>query len=146
VTGGDQARAEGAELRESLAKATPGPWRTYEAHGRDFTDEGWSEVGIAADGMETVAYTAACGFESNDRCDEDAALIVAAVNALPGLLDRLERVEGAAQRILNIVDPFSPGHHVRAECVAIIRDALLPSPSPQQPDGHDHTRESEDQG
>jgi hypothetical protein len=24
--------------------------------------------------------------------------------------------------------------------------ALFPSPSPQQPDGHDHTRESEDQG
>lgn len=67
------------ELRELLAAATPGPWRVHAALG----DEFWylssgPDTNLIAQGSFAFA---------------DAELIAAAVNALPGLLDRAERAE-----------------------------------------------------
>ena len=62
------------ELRELLAKATPGPWKVY----RDRCP------GI---GVASTKYNIG-GFES----DADNALAVAAVNALPTLINEIERL------------------------------------------------------
>lgn len=68
-----------AELRALLAASTPGPW--------DADEEGYVRTMIGQD-----RYTVAdCSF----RYEEDAALICAAVNALPALLEIAE----AARRV-----------------------------------------------
>jgi hypothetical protein len=60
-------------LRERAESASPPPWRPYEQHGRDITDEGWSEIGVANDGHD-VAHTYPTGFE-NDYPEPDAVYI-----------------------------------------------------------------------
>ena len=79
-----------AELRRLLDAATPGPWSSHD-HGFPGQDEpssiviysgerfDWEEV---THGESAVAWT---GWDSQEA--SDAALIVAAVNALPALLD-----------------------------------------------------------
>ena len=67
-----------AELRRLLAEATQGPW---EAEGSQV----W--------GPDGVLVAAVC--EHSTLVDRpDALIIAAAVNALPGLLDALEKAEG----------------------------------------------------
>ena len=77
-------------LRAALNKATPGPWETrFEAE-----SDGSGVWGI--DGIvETGGYDGM--FKGGIDNDADAALIVAAVNALPALLD----IAQAAQTFLN---------------------------------------------
>lgn len=81
-----------AELRELLARATPGPWEVSGAccgeHGTETvsiyhtdTSKGFRHI------HEVVETGCACGDEA--VTPDNAALIVAAVNALPGLLDEL---------------------------------------------------------
>lgn len=73
--------AEIAELRRLLAGATPGPWiedgNTSEPHASDilYRDEQLDDLCYVADTVHSP----------------NAALIVAAVNNLPRLLDELER-------------------------------------------------------
>jgi len=76
-----------ARLRELLADATPTPWASDPAAPCDFggdlqgSEGEWNEfVGAASD-------------------DVDTALIVAAVNALPALLDRLDELEAENERL-----------------------------------------------
>lgn len=66
---------ERAKLRELHAKATQGEWRTYK----------W----------QVVIGEEVAGFPTND----DAALVVAAHNALPGLLDALDAAEAEIARL-----------------------------------------------
>ena len=63
-----------AKLRELLAAATPGPWRK----------DGYKDIWSGTD-RETRQFLGAmaCACET---CETNAALIVAAVNALPALL------------------------------------------------------------
>jgi hypothetical protein len=69
-------RAAAALIRQraSHPDLPPQRWEMYEEHGRDFTDEGWSEVGIKALGV-TLAYTCSTGFEDNDDPQAVAAHI-----------------------------------------------------------------------
>ena len=70
-----------AALRELLAKATPGPWTYPNAQfGSGFAFYGKDDEQImrASEHWSTL-----------EPSDEDAALIVAAVNSLPELLDAL---------------------------------------------------------
>ena len=69
--------ADPKALRKLLAKATPGPWGNN-CHGT-FWSEGERDEG-------NVLYLGATMTPNN------AALIVAAVNSLPELLDELERL------------------------------------------------------
>jgi hypothetical protein len=81
------------ELRRLLAEATPGPWRTF--------DMPWGTTGGTA--------TAIKGRDDEQVClavPTDAALIVAAVNALPGLLDEREALREAAEE----AHVWSPDH------------------------------------
>lgn len=78
-------------LRESLAKATPGPWSVKPGTAPESGTDLLVHVG-ARPGRDTVALQDHCmGFVH--RGQDDAALIVASVNALPGLLDRIEELE-----------------------------------------------------
>jgi hypothetical protein len=73
-------------LRELLAKATPGPWTFYSDSGAVCINDG---CGIA--GVPIVLMYA----DRGHRVD-DAALIVAMRNELPSILDRLEKLEKVA--------------------------------------------------
>lgn len=76
------------ELRALLAKATPRPW--YVVHGVALC-----EVALPADHAEQFPDLSAVDFVDVNAPDLEgnAALIVAAVNNLPALLDRLEQAE-----------------------------------------------------
>lgn len=89
---------ERARLRELLAAASPRPWVATDA-----TREGTSGLCASPACMAThrAAWTVSrrpefagwCtdgGYSQYGLCEHDAALIVAAVNALPALLDALE--------------------------------------------------------
>ena len=91
------------DLRALLAKATPGPWDadgwtgTVRGAGvQQFTGE--HDAVWAKD--ESGEWTLICptGLRDEPQSNENAQLIVAAVNALPGLLDRLEAAERDAER------------------------------------------------
>ena len=72
------------ELREALANATPGPWRV--------TSKGWIDAGdydVVTEPGDVDCMPYCYGGTSTiagDNLAADAALIVAAVNALPSLL------------------------------------------------------------
>jgi hypothetical protein len=83
------------DLRRLLEAATPGPWE-WDGEGT-LVSTGVADVvlWVSSDGTEVESVNA------------DAALIVAAVNALPGLLDRLELLEAvavAAQAFVSALD------------------------------------------
>jgi hypothetical protein len=89
-----------AELRRLMAEATPGPWR-FRASFRDCV------VHPANDGR-TIAQATAC-FD-NDRAN--AALIAAAVNALPALLDAVEREAKMRAYVTQALLELTPESHV----------------------------------
>lgn len=80
--------AQIVELRELRAKATPGLWFVDPD---DRPGMGWNNH-ICAGPHLRVAFMAHDGSLENDRGEANAALIVAAVNALPSLLAAAERL------------------------------------------------------
>lgn len=138
MTDGDQARAEEA-LRELLAKATPGPWRQEFYRDGELLPDGtgglddYETPGSNVYVIDQSSDEGYCLTEFDAGRPADAALIVAAVNALPGLLERLERVEALADEWDTHRCPGGCWHG------RDLRAALFLSPSPQQPDGHDHS-------
>jgi len=70
-----------ARLRELLAKATQGPWV-------DTGDE--NDTVAAADGLPVCYYVGV----------QNAALIVEAINALPGLLDEVDRLRASTRKAI----------------------------------------------
>jgi hypothetical protein len=80
-----------AELRELLAKATPGPWREDKARGFWFIAPhpkgGWWNVGDCTYGRARGGLA-----PTPLRAEANAALIVALVNAAPTLLAALEKM------------------------------------------------------
>tara|TARA_Y100001951_G_scaffold88698_2_gene80459 strand:+ start:2835 stop:3218 length:384 start_codon:yes stop_codon:yes gene_type:complete len=93
-----------AELRKLLEAATPGPWFTLDPPWLP----GGAETSILAESPDPHVARFICDFDlcmmddddrKSENPDADAALIVAAVNALPDLLDRLEKAEQALREI-----------------------------------------------
>lgn len=90
-----------SELREKLAKATPGTWTNCTLETGDCGDPNCTGIYIDGVGWETPGWL---NFpddppptdEENERqARANAELIVAAVNALPALLDDLQAAESA---------------------------------------------------
>lgn len=80
-----------AELRALVAKATPGPWTCFY---KSKYDEWHVGVPMAGSSMKWGIFDDGI---RTDNPEADARLIVAAVNALPALLDRLEAAERDAE-------------------------------------------------
>lgn len=72
--------------RDLMDTGTPGPWTEFVQHGRDYTDEGYSIVGVTS-AAHDIALTYPTGTE-HDEHESDARKIVLSVNALP-LVDAL---------------------------------------------------------
>lgn len=90
-------------LRSLSEQATPRPW----TQGTDTTPDGWTDIGPVILADDVVLFDASPVDGAIVLRDEDAALIVAAVNALPRLL---AVVEAAA----TVHYPLDEGHHVCA--------------------------------
>jgi hypothetical protein len=78
------------KLRELLAKATPGPWVVDEDNREGYK---WNNHIVNNEGR--IAFMAHKPGD-NEQWEAAAHLIVAAVNALPALLDEVERLREAA--------------------------------------------------
>lgn len=78
------------ELRRLLAKATPGPWKNHLVDDTTIVASNGFEIGTTWPGGSVYN-----GFvDPAEQHEINAALIVAMRNALPALLDRLEKAEG----------------------------------------------------
>lgn len=75
-----------ADLREKLAGATPGPWAALDYLYGGFDDYGRVRIIDAADSLDDNI--------AESVLPADAVLVAAAVNALPALLDEIERLRG----------------------------------------------------
>ena len=75
------------ELRGLLAKATPGPWEV------DYLDKNGQRV-IRQEHIEIATFWHHSVGSIEKEMEANAALVVAMRNALPALLDRLEKAEG----------------------------------------------------
>lgn len=89
-------------LRELLAAATPGPW-IWNAAGELHDDAaGWIGHDRTGDGFQE--YVA--GTSNHPDGLNDGALIVAAVNALPDLLDERDRMLATIARVEALADEW----------------------------------------
>lgn len=99
-------------LRALLAKATPGPWQAQQP---DTVDVLVPIIGLRLDDqgkpMETptnglvggaMLYPTEIDAEDYERAEANAALMVAAVNALPALLDALSTDQRTGQEVAGL--------------------------------------------
>lgn len=83
------------KLMELLAKATPGPWEIVP--GDEWTTDVGTPEGEYEDGRKRHWNVLSVN-RRRDEWETNRALIVAAVNALPELLDELDRLRKDAER------------------------------------------------
>ena len=85
-----------AELRAALAKATPGPWRTFAG----INDDGvWAACGPEHEADYDADETNEPGDVAEQAAQRDAELIALMRNALPSLLDAAERCARLSESI-----------------------------------------------
>lgn len=111
------------ELRELLAKATPGPWGAEAITKHSASNERpW--VGRLSESR----YAALSYGETQLEAVANAALIVAAVNALPALLDRVEALEAENARmreaLASLLANFAEGDFISETRIEAARAAL----------------------
>jgi hypothetical protein len=119
------------DLKKLLAAATPGPW--YVGHNKLGDDQG--PMSIWPDANMIGAIIARCGPQQPwqgwyEQPAHDAALIVAAINALPELLAKLERYDDALDEIAAHYNGgiTGPGRQQADSMRAIARVALETKP------------------
>lgn len=83
--------------RALLAAATPGPWEADAWCNCD--DGGWAAIGPHHMATEDEGYDDAHESPAHHRAMADAALIAGVVNALPELLDEVERLRAEVERL-----------------------------------------------
>ena len=117
-------------LRELLAKATERPWDVGDP------TRGDSPLMVYCNdttGQRIADLTNEYTFHSEEEKAANAALIVAAVNALPGLLDRVERMEEALRDARDGIRSMRFGTSTacayRKELLRTIDAALSPPPA-----------------
>lgn len=85
-----------AELRRLLAEATPGPWGVKVRFGLSYIPQVLVSKWVPVPRKDAEGYLVGIKHEPDVLFvgqDADVPLIAAAVNALPGLLDALEKAE-----------------------------------------------------
>ena len=125
------------ELEAKLAKATPGPWQLGWENTVCSTVSTWAEIPLASGWMEDAWIKD----NATDESKGNAALIIAAVNALSALLAertallaRAEALEGALGEVVHQLDIVRPrdGYHRAFLCTCALRAAdaaLNPEPN-----------------
>lgn len=123
------------KLKELLAKATLGPWEAFEY---DCGDVSWYDhngpcPGIFApdqdcgivhwDGFKQQYWSSANG--NQKQIEANAALIVAAVNTLPELLDEVERLQRSIELIMENCKASMATYKERIETIHRITCAVL---------------------
>lgn len=94
------------KLRALLAVATARPWHTDVWYGND--DGGWAAIGPHCVASEADGFDDAPGSSSYDQAMADAALILGAINALPELLDEVERLRARKAEMCGCVNYAEP--------------------------------------
>lgn len=89
------------KLRALLDTASPRPWRADVWCGTD--DGGWAAIGPHCVASEADGFDDAPETPSYDQAMADAALIAAAVNALPEMLDEVERLRARKAEMCDCV-------------------------------------------
>lgn len=92
MTPAERLRTAADLIENAIGKASPEPWTYFEDHGRDHSDEGWSEVGVLDAEGKRVALTYPTG-EEHDRHEFDAALIVFLSATGPSLIAMMRQAE-----------------------------------------------------
>lgn len=95
-------------LRALLLAATPGPWVAHEQYGPVWV----VSAELPTDGHSPKDYTAITDMVYGGVAN--AALIVSAVNSLPGILEELERVRAALRDLVDGID-FAGGAALAAK-------------------------------
>lgn len=101
-----------AKLRELLAKATKGPWRCFDSiHGNSTIAIMKGDRPKVGRWKQIITWAGFDGTDVGKRYDRsNQELIVAAINVLPALLDRLETAEKDRHDLLKALgwktDPF----------------------------------------
>lgn len=122
-------QANTQKLRDLLSAATPTPWEWFEGthHGSAWSG-GRRGTLVFDDGSAGGEYRPACSYRNSE-------LIIAAVNALPSLLQRIEELEAAAREVVELLDApedcnCGDFHGVDMVCpVCNLRLVLGPAPS-----------------
>jgi len=92
-----------AELRRLCEEATPGPWKLWSGWG-PHTDGLMRVLRIGPESVESTGlWKGDCGGDIVAK-REDLELVARARNALPALLDELERAEALLRRLDEYVD------------------------------------------
>jgi hypothetical protein len=125
------------ELKRLMGEATPGPWKMPDDDGKpeydmlydpdEFAAGGHMQCAVWAEGAQMPVLWAwgecfPCGREQN--AGANAALIVAAVNALPELLAENGRMRSALQAIVDNAAISDDAALFRAQAAAHARAAL----------------------
>jgi hypothetical protein len=97
------------ELERLLKAGTPGPWHV----GHNELGDAQGPMSIWPDANMIGAIIARCGPQQPwqgwyEQPAHDAALIVAAINALPGLIERAQRAERLEAALQEIADRHVP--------------------------------------
>lgn len=129
----DRAAVDLGELRRLLEAATPGPWTE---RGRDvdhdkFVADGKNPADVCGLGCEVEGPPEAWHRGQFER-HADAALIVAAVNALPSLLDALDAADELARIV---VEEFHDQEGERPYLRAALSRYRAARGREEQPDG-----------
>jgi cell division protein ZapA (FtsZ GTPase activity inhibitor) len=116
------------EIERLRAAATPGPWETTAWGGTDHDGEGWAEYGVRLDDRGPVIL----GYD--EQAQADAALIVAAVNAVPELVAAVRAVLALADRWDQVAIAADNGWQrtVNRSHADRLRTALAPQPRPEE--------------
>ena len=95
-------------LRELCEKATPGPWRADTCGYGDFTPDRACSIRQVSESAESGFWGIVHDTSYDDCCHmmraTDAAFIVEARNALPALLDELERLRARDVEARELLD------------------------------------------
>jgi hypothetical protein len=108
------------ELEKLLKAGTPGPWEKSGVRTKCIIEDA---ISIGADGLAYIYLPIGKTHNEQAGALNDAALIVAAINALPGLLESARRVEKLEAALIKIAADDGLYTH-RHEYEQIARAAL----------------------
>ena len=90
------------ELRKLLAEATPRPWEVATYTDSDYSIEICHGLSIAPNGIKTAEWICEVGDGTgciSEVVEANVNLILATINALPDLLDEIERLQRFERQI-----------------------------------------------